>query len=119
MLTLVKLSNKYRIHLNDMMNEWSLTNEQIVPYSIRRIDFRDFDRYLQGFEEERKGLPEFVPATTLFCLDTEKDAFIGAVNIRHRLNETLLLNGGHECDHLDGILATMRAIDNKAFVIKE
>ena len=25
----------------------------------------------------------------------------------------------HEYDHLDGILATMRAIDNKAFVIKE
>ena len=22
----------------------------------------------------------------------------------------------HECDHLDGILATMRAIDNKSFV---
>ena len=25
----------------------------------------------------------------------------------------------HEYDHLDGILATMRAIDNKAFVMKE
>ena len=24
----------------------------------------------------------------------------------------------HECDHLDGILATMRAIDNKSFVMK-
>ena len=24
----------------------------------------------------------------------------------------------HEYDHLDGILATMRAIDNKSFVIK-
>ena len=25
----------------------------------------------------------------------------------------------HECDHLDGILATMRAIDNKSFVFKD
>ena len=25
----------------------------------------------------------------------------------------------HEYDHLDGILATMRAIDNKSFVMKE
>jgi peptide deformylase len=24
----------------------------------------------------------------------------------------------HEYDHLDGILATMRAIDNKSFIIK-
>lgn len=25
----------------------------------------------------------------------------------------------HESDHLDGILATMRAIDNKSFVMKK
>ena len=25
----------------------------------------------------------------------------------------------HECDHLDGILATMRAIDAKSFVFKD
>ncbi len=25
----------------------------------------------------------------------------------------------HECDHLDGILATMRAVDNKAFIMME
>jgi predicted acetyltransferase len=78
-----------------MMDEWTRTNEEIVPYSIRRIDYRDFDRYLQGFEEEQRGLPGFVPATTLFGLDMEKDIFVGAVNIRHRLNESLLFNGGH------------------------
>ena len=95
MLTLVRLSEKYRTHLNDMMDEWTKTNEEIVPYSIRRIDYRDFDRYLQGFEEEQMGLPGFVPATTFFGFDTERDIFVGAVNIRHRLNEALLLNGGH------------------------
>ena len=95
MLTLVQLSEKYRSHLTEMMDEWTQTNETIVPYSIRRIDYRDFDRYLQGFEEEQKGLPGFVPATTFFGLDPEKDIFVGAVNIRHRLNVALLLNGGH------------------------
>jgi predicted acetyltransferase len=95
MLTLVKLSSKYRSHMNDMMNEWSLTGEEIIPYSIRRLDYRDFDSYLKGFDDEEKGLPGFVPATTLFGLDTEKDAFVGAVNIRHRLNDALLFNGGH------------------------
>jgi len=95
MLMLVRLSEEYRSHLNDMMDEWTLKNEEIVPYSIRRIDYRDFYRYLQSFEEEQEGLPGFVPATTLFALDTERDIFVGAVNIRHRLNERLLLNGGH------------------------
>lgn len=95
MLTLVRLSEKYRRRLNDMMDEWTLSNEVIIPYSIRRVDYRDFDTYLQGFEDEQKGLPGFVPATTFFAFDTERNIFVGAVNIRHRLNEALLLNGGH------------------------
>lgn len=95
MLILVKLSHKYKSHLNDMMNEWCSTNEKIIPYSIRRINYKDFDQYLQGFEEEQQGIPGFVPSTTFFALDTERDMFVGAVNIRHYLNEALLLNGGH------------------------
>ena len=90
MLTLVELSSKYRSHLNDMMNEWCLTNEEIVPYSIRRIDFRDFDRYLQGFEEERKGLPGFVPATTLFpvfpAIVTSHITIGGSYNVSKRVS---------------------------------
>ena len=30
-----------------------------------------------------------------FCFDAERDIMVGAVNIRHYLNEALLLNGGH------------------------
>ncbi len=36
-----------------------------------------------------------MPYSTFFCLDVERDLFVGAVNIRHYLNESLLLNGGH------------------------
>ncbi|MBE5966181.1 MAG: GNAT family N-acetyltransferase [Lachnospiraceae bacterium] len=95
MIVLVKLSNTYRTHLNEMMDEWSLANEKIVPYAIRRIDYKEFEKYLRGLEEEERGIPGLVPATTYFGLDTEQDIFVGAVNIRHYLNESLLLNGGH------------------------
>lgn len=37
----------------------------------------------------------YVPDTTLFCLDKDRNIFVGAVNIRHYLNETLLKTGGH------------------------
>ena len=33
--------------------------------------------------------------STFFCLDEERNIMVGAVNIRHQLNESLLLNGGH------------------------
>ena len=36
-----------------------------------------------------------VPDTTLFCLEKDRNIFVGAVNIRHHLNEELLKTGGH------------------------
>ena len=36
-----------------------------------------------------------MPDSTYFALDEERNIFVGAVNIRHHLNERLLLNGGH------------------------
>lgn len=93
-LKLVKLELQFRRHLNDMMEEWYATGEDIVPYAIRRLDHRDFDHYLSNLEvkDTSGGL---VPDSTFFCLDEERDIFVGAVNIRHFLNESLLLNGGH------------------------
>ena len=45
--------------------------------------------------EEKKESEENVPDSTFFCLDTKRNIFVGAVNIRHYLNEKLLLGGGH------------------------
>ena len=93
-LKLVKLAPQYRRHLEEMMQEWYAAGEKIVPYAIRKNDHRDFDIYLQNLEikVETDGR---VPDSTFFCLDEERDIFVGAVNIRHYLNEPMLLNGGH------------------------
>lgn len=93
-LRLVKLHEKYRRHLTDMMAEWYASGEKIIPYAIRRLDYRDFTHYMENLEvkDTSEGL---VPDSTFFCLDEDRDIFVGAVNIRHYLNENLLLNGGH------------------------
>ncbi len=93
-LKLVKLEEKYRQQLFDMLDEWYRAEEKIVPYAIRKTDYHDFEQYCDSLEEkdERHGL---VPDSTFFCLDEERNIFMGAVNIRHYLNENLLLNGGH------------------------
>lgn len=93
-LRLVKLTPSYRRHLQEMMSEWYASREKIIPYSIRRLDYRDFEQYCNGLEI-KEGTPGLVPESTFFCLDEERDLFVGAVNIRHYLNESLLLNGGH------------------------
>lgn len=94
MLKLVKLTAENYPLLVEMMTEWTSTGEKIIPWSIRKVDYRDFDSYLPSLEvkQPEKGL---VPDSTFFCLDTERNVFVGAVNIRHLLNERLLLSGGH------------------------
>lgn len=97
-LKLVKLSKEYQPQLTDMLTEW--TEDQHInggnrsPWAIFRLDFHDFDHYLAHLEI-REETPDRVPDSTFFCLDTERDIFVGAVNIRHKLNEGLLLTGGH------------------------
>ncbi len=93
-LRLVKLDPQYRWHLEEMMEEWYGIGEKIIPYAIRRLDYHDFENYMTNLEvkDTTGGL---VPDSTFFCLDEERDIFVGAVNIRHYLNESLLLNGGH------------------------
>ena len=94
MLKLVKLTEEYRPQLNDMMNEWTASGEKIIPWAIRKCDYHDFPAYLASLEiRESDGI--HVPDSTFFCLDTDRNIFVGAVNIRHFLNERLLFSGGH------------------------
>lgn len=95
MLKLVKLTIENHSLLIDMMDEWTATGEKIVPYAIRKVDYHDFDRYTASLEVGHDRDESLVPDSTFFCLDTDRNIFVGAVNIRHWLNEGLLLNGGH------------------------
>ena len=45
-----------------------------------------------AYTEAKDG---FVPDSTFFCLDEERNILVGAVNIRHYLNDYLLMYGGH------------------------
>ena len=80
--------------ITDMMEEWQATGEKIVPYAIRRHDVHDFAAYCQSLELTDPPQDK-VPDSTFFCLEEESGQMVGAVNIRHRLNDALLLNGGH------------------------
>lgn len=94
MLRLIKLEEKYMPQLINMMDEWYASGEKIIPLAIRKTDYHDYNTYVESLDttEPSKVL---VPDSTYFCLDEERNIFVGAVNIRHYLNENLLLTGGH------------------------
>ena len=96
-LRLVKGSYKYRDQMIEMLKEWIAYNnahlEANSPAVIFKNDYHDFDHYLSHLEYRPHG--GLVPDSTFFCLDDERNIMVGAVNIRHELNEYLLQYGGH------------------------
>lgn len=77
-----------------MLDEWYASKEKIIPYAIRKDDYHDFENYCKNLEV-KEALNGLVPDSTFFCLDTDRNIMVGAVNIRHYLNESLLISGGH------------------------
>lgn len=98
-IELVKLTSEYQTQLSDMLTEWKAdiekNNTNHSPWAIFRNDFHDFDSFLENLEIKEGNKDGLVPDTTLFCLDKDRNIFVGAVNIRHYLNEYLLQCGGH------------------------
>lgn len=95
---LMKLSREYAAPLAEMIEEWQADPEYMQgnrsPWAIFRNDYHDFDAYLAQLEvhEPANGM---VPDSVFFLLDVDRDRLLGAVNIRHSLNEHLLQFGGH------------------------
>lgn len=93
-IKLVKLTPAYKQQLFDMMDEWLAVEQDFSPSSIRKNDYHDFDYYLENLEikEEAEGR---VPDSVFFCLDIKRNIFVGAINIRHYLTNSLIRTGGH------------------------
>lgn len=95
---LMKLSREYAAPLAEMIEEWQADPEYMQgnrsPWAIFRNDYHDFDAYLAQLEVH-KPANGMVPDSVFFLLDEDRDRLLGAVNIRHTLNEYLLQFGGH------------------------
>lgn len=97
-LKLIKLTQRYKLKLGEMIDEWRLDQElnetNRSPWAIFRNDYHDFDYYLKNLERKEETVDR-VPDSTFFLLDEDRDRLLGAVNIRHKLTEDLLQSGGH------------------------
>lgn len=96
-LKLIKLTKEYKKELIEMIDEWKIDQEinhtNQSPYAIFKNSYDDFDYYLQNLEVKESDI--LVPDSTYFLLDLDTNKLIGAVNIRHYLNDYLLKYGGH------------------------
>lgn len=97
-LKLIKASQEYKAQIVSMLEEWTEFNRSHEtnqsPWAIFRADYHDFESYLNSLDIHFPA-DGFVPDSTFFCLDEERNVMVGAVNIRHELNDYLLAYGGH------------------------
>lgn len=95
---LIKLSEQYKKQLGEMLEEWMedqrVNHTNHSPWAIFKNDYHDFDRYLAELEL-KAATANRVPDSVFFLLDEKRDRLLGAVNIRHYLNDSLLQSGGH------------------------
>jgi len=85
----IEMENQY----HDFINEWEKEGEAIVPYAARLLDM-DYKTWLEHTYKIETVNTGFVPAHTYFLVIDNKK-IIGAVNIRHYLNDYLFNFGGH------------------------
>lgn len=77
-----------------MVDEWKRTDDRLTPFSLA-FDTSDFQKFLD-WNKYLEHTPEegFVCHST-FWLVNEANKILGTTNIRHKLNEKLLIRGGH------------------------
>ena len=95
-LELLRASSEMEVQYYDFINDWEKNGEAIVPYAARLVDmdYKAWLAYTYKIETVDTCPKHLVPAHTYFLVQENKK-IIGAVNIRHYLNDYLFNFGGH------------------------
>jgi len=95
-LKLIKPTVEYEVEYLEMMTEWREAGEEFTPFVLGE-DTSDFGAMVKRFDDFPKGIgikEGFVPHTTFWLVRDDRKV-LGAINIRHTLNDYLARVGGH------------------------
>jgi predicted acetyltransferase len=86
---------EYKNSYIGLVTEFVINNEPFIPFPLK-MDFKDFAQMikkLKGYARGENLMPGFVPHSTYWLVDNKE--VVAVANLRHRLNEHLLKEGGH------------------------
>lgn len=95
-LQLIEPAPGYEPAYRRFLADYQASGEKLVPFTLR-FDCTDFSQYLdqlRGFSQGIDVPEQFGPHSTFWLLTGEGE-ISGAINIRHRLTETMRKIGGH------------------------
>ena len=93
MIRLIVPSVEYYQSYKDAFDEY--INKHISTYNFTNPYTCDIFEKFDNYRNERNLRPDRVGADCYWLVDDEKTRFIGEIVIRHKLNDALLLRGGH------------------------
>ncbi len=93
---LVSPSMEHEEAYNEMLLEWEETKERIYPGAIRPkgMDYINILKKLEAYRSKETCPSNLAPSDTFFLVN-KYSKILGAISIRHYLNEELLKFGGH------------------------
>lgn len=96
MFKLVKPNKNMESEYWDYIKEWKDNEEKIFPSSVdpKELSYDELLEQIKNEENANLCPKDLVPASTYFLVD-KKNRILGAVNIRHELNDELYETGGH------------------------
>lgn len=80
----------------EMLSEWEAIEHRIYPGAVRLrgMDYINWLKYLE-INKNKETCPSHLAPSDTFFLMNNYNRIIGAISIRHYLNEELLETGGH------------------------
>jgi len=94
-INLVQPSIQYKTSYISLIKEFHDKNEPLIPFPLKMstADFPALISALTGFEKGINLSPGFVPHSTYWLVEGEQ--VLAVSNLRHRLNNRLMKEGGH------------------------
>lgn len=93
MVTLVRPSPKYLKSYTEAFDEYQAMG--VSTYGLTDPRAYDVFEKHENYRLGRNLKPDRVSSDCYWLVDAERNYFIGEIHIRHRLNDALLLRGGH------------------------
>ncbi len=96
-MKLITLTSSYKTEWENLISEFEENGEKLIPLAMKG-HANTFEEFLIEAYNNSKGidLPDgIVPSDIYFLVDDNSKYLIGAIDIRHYLNEYLLKYGGN------------------------
>lgn len=93
MIILTKPEGKYLRSYMEAYDEFQAMG--VSTFGLTDARACDIFEKFENYRLERNLKPDRVGSDSYWLVDDEKDYFIGEIHVRHRLNDTLRLRGGH------------------------